>query len=159
MIYLIDGYNLIGAWHSVQLRDPDKEKKMVFFLQRAMRLGDTAVLYFDGRRRFDTLGSRETHGAVSVIFTPEGLSADVVIQRAMGEYRQKKSVQIVSSDREVQSAARELRLGAMSSDVFIKMLYATFNGDVAESKPEAMSSQEFQYWESCFQRKGNLCYE
>lgn len=153
MIYLIDGYNLIGAWHSVHLRDPEKEKKMVFFLQRSLRAADSATLYFDGRRRFDTLGGRETHGAISVVYTPTGISADAVIQHVMGGYKQKKSVQIVSSDREIQKTARELRLTCIPSDVFMKVLYAGFHGEDADVKPEAMSSQEFCYWESCFQKK------
>ncbi len=153
MIYLIDGYNLIGAWHSVQLRDPEKEKKMILFLQRSLRSEDSVTLYFDGRRMFDTLGGREAYGAVSVVYTPTGVSADAVIQHVMGSYKQKKSVQIVSSDREIQKTARELRLTCIPSDVFMKVLYAGFHGDDADVKPDAMSSQEFSYWESCFQKK------
>jgi predicted RNA-binding protein with PIN domain len=153
MIYLIDGYNLIGSWHHVALKDKDKEKKMVFFLQKSLRDQDSALLYFDGRRAFDTLGGRETCGCVSVIYTPLGISADAAIQRAMGSYKQKKSVQIVSSDREIQKSAKELRLTCVPSDVFMKVLYAGFHGEEQDSKPEAMTSMEFRYWETCFQEK------
>lgn len=153
MIYLIDGYNLIGAWHHVELKDTDKEKKIVFFLQKSLRSQDSAVLYFDGRRAFDTLGGRETCGCVSVVYTPMGISADAALQRVMGSYKQKKSVQIVSSDREIQRSARESRLAYMDSDVFMKVLYAGFHGEDHEAKPEGMSAMEFHYWETCFQKK------
>jgi len=153
MIYVIDGYNLIGAWHHVELRDADKEKKLAFFIQRSLRPQDTAILYFDGRRAFDTLGGRETCGAVSVVYTPMGISADAAIQRAMGTYKQKKSVQIVSSDREIQRSAKELRLACVASDVFMQVLYAGFHGEDQDVKPDDMTAMEFRYWERCFQQK------
>lgn len=150
MIYLIDGYNLIGAWHHVQLRDSEKERKLASFLRQSLRARDSAVLYFDGRRLLDTLGERESCGAISIVYTPAGISADEAIQRAMTSYQQKKSVQIVSSDREIQKTAKSLRLVCVGSDIFMKMLYASFHAGEGDVKPEEMSSLEFGYWESCF---------
>jgi predicted RNA-binding protein with PIN domain len=153
MIYLIDGYNLIGAWHQVSLKDADKEKRLAMFVRRSLGDRDTAVLYFDGRRAFDTLGGRERCGAVSVVYTPMGISADVAIQHAMTSYKQKKAVQVVSSDREIQAAARSLRLLCVSSDVFMRVLYAGFHGEDVDVKPDGMSSMEFRYWETCFRKE------
>lgn len=153
MMYLVDGYNVIGAWHHVHLRDPAKESKMVACVLRGLSSSDQAVVYFDGRRSLDTLGARETHGRVSVVYTPAGFSADVCLQRDMSRCVQKNKLRLVTSDKELLLYARSLRIACVSSDAFLRALYQQPDEE-GLSKPESMSDLEMGYWERCFQQEG-----
>lgn len=154
MRYLIDGYNVIGASHHVDFTDKDKEEKLTRLLCRFLRSRDSAVLYFDGRRLWDTLGGREQRGAVLIRYTPSGISADAAIRTDMQKATcGKKGLCIVSSDREIQAAARQCRIAYMPSDGFIRQLYAAADDGSEHAKPNTVSDLEFKYWQSCFQQR------
>ncbi len=109
MHIIVDGYNLIRQWPELAMLDrADLELGREALLgelqayQRARRHRITVV--FDGRERACTTATAPRAGGVGVRFSRQGETADEVIARLAAEAG--AGAVVVSSDREVQAAAR-----------------------------------------------------
>ena len=121
MPYLIDGHNLIPKV-GLRLDSPDDEMELVAILGEFARLKRQQVeVYFDGAPiGYD--GTRKL-GTVRAHFIRLGQSADSAIRARLN--RMEKDARnwiVVSSDREVQSAARVAHAQFISSEEFVKSL-------------------------------------
>lgn len=148
-MYLIDGHNLIPHVAGLSLRDLDDEQRLLERLAAfCRRTRCRAEVYFDGApptqaRRF-SLGGRLT-----VIFVRRGRTADAAIHarlRRLG--RAARNVIVVSSDREVQAAARSYGAQVIDSATFARRMRAVEGAPAHEEaeKPAAVPPDEVEEW-------------
>jgi len=153
MPYLVDGHNLIPKV-GLHLNSPDDEMELVAILKEFARLKRQQVeVYFDGA----PIGQAGTRmlGTVRAHFVPLGQTADSAIRSRLKKMeKDAKNWIIVSSDHEVQNAARVVRAQVVTSDEFVKMLRAATNSaPKANTENKKLSAQEVDEWLKLFREK------
>ncbi len=121
MPYLIDGHNLIPKL-GIRLDSAEDELELAAVLQEfTRRQRRDAEVYFDGA---PPGGRRERRfGRVTAHFVPAGSTADAAIKaRVRGLAGAARNWIVVSSDREVQNAARAARTRSVSSEEFARTI-------------------------------------
>ena len=153
MPYLVDGHNLIPKV-GLHLNSPDDEMELVAILKEFARLKRQQVeVYFDGAP-IGQAGTRKL-GTVRAHFVPLGQTADSAIRSRLKKMeKDAKNWIIVSSDHEVQNAARAVRAQVVTSDEFVKMLRAATNSaPKANTENKKLSAQEVDEWLKLFREK------
>jgi predicted RNA-binding protein with PIN domain len=153
MPYLIDGHNLIPKV-GLRLDSPDDEMELVAILQEFARLKRQQVeVYFDGAP-VGQAGTRKL-GTVKAHFVRLGQTADNAIRaRLIKMEKTAKNWTVVSSDREVQSAARLAHAQFITSEEFVKMIKRAINSaPKANTDNKKISSQEVDEWLKIFREK------
>lgn len=153
MPYLVDGHNLIPKV-GLHLNSPDDEMELVAILKEFARLKRQQVeVYFDGAP-IGQAGTRKL-GTVRAHFVPLGQTADSAIRSRLNRMeKDAKNWIIVSSDHEVQNAARVVRAQVVTSDEFVKMLRAATNSaPKASTENKKLSAQEVDEWLKLFREK------
>jgi predicted RNA-binding protein with PIN domain len=158
MPYLIDGHNLIPKL-GLHLDSPDDELDLITVLQEFSRLSRyKCEVFFDGAPAGQT-GSKK-YGTVTAHFVRLGTTADSAIKARLKKLdRAARNWTVVSSDHEVQSAARAAHADVASSEAFarqLKKLNAHFEGNALAGKPGSgaeLSSQEVDDWLKLFGRR------
>ena len=153
MPYLIDGHNLIPKV-GLHLNSPDDEMELVAILKEFARLKRQQVeVYFDGAP-IGQAGTRKL-GTVRAHFVPLGQTADSAIRSRLKKMeKDAKNWIIVSSDHEVQNAARVVRAQVVTSEEFVKMLRAATNSaPKANTENKKLSAQEVDEWLKLFREK------
>ena len=150
MPYLIDGHNLIPKL-GLRLDSPDDEMELVAILQEFSRLKRQQVeVYFDGA----PLGQAGTRslGTVRAHFVRLGQSADNAIRARLTKLaKSAKNWIVVSSDREVQGAARVNQAQYISSEEFARTLRDVGNSaPKTNSNEKKLSAQEIEDWLKIF---------
>ncbi len=148
---IIDGHNLVPHIPGLSLSDLEDENKLVKILQEYARLKRKSIeVYFDqapaGQHR------SEQNGLVKAVYVPREITADQAIMDRLRKLKNRaRNVIVVSSDRQVQKAARAAHASVISSGDFSKdwqMLLA----DEPELDPRSrlLSSDEVEMWEDIF---------
>ena len=153
MPYLVDGHNLIPKV-GLHLNSPDDEMELVAILKEFARLKRQQVeVYFDGAP-IGQAGTRKL-GTIRAHFVPLGQTADSAIRSRLKKMeKDAKNWIIVSSDHEVQNAARVVRAQVVTSDEFVKMLRAATNSaPKANTENKKLSAQEVDEWLKLFREK------
>ncbi len=151
MPFIIDGHNLIAALPDLDLSDPDDERKLVEILQGfCSRSNRRATVYFDR----GVPGGEPTikSGRVNVRFVPLPRTADDAIRDHLLKLgKEAPNWTVVSSDREVISAAGRAGAVVLHSDAFGQMISTSTNTSVQSEKPMgAMSDEDLAEWEKLF---------
>jgi uncharacterized protein len=153
MPYIIDGHNLIPKLHGLELSDIDDEHKLVEVLvEFCRRKRKQAEVYFDNA----PAGSARTQkfGAVTTRFVRQGLTADAAIRSRLERMgKAARTWTVVSSDLEVQSAARGARAHFLSAEAFAELLHQARQEHPPERGREALeglSPDEVQDWMELF---------
>lgn len=147
MPYLIDGHNLIPKVPGLSLQTADDEIALVERLQRyGQRAGKKMEVYFDNAP--PGYSGRRKYGSVSAIFVRAGETADDRIRRRLsGLGREAKNWSVVSSDREVQAAARAAGAQVIPSEEFAAWLaHPTPSTKTARDAEELLSPDEIAAW-------------
>jgi predicted RNA-binding protein with PIN domain len=153
MPYLVDGHNLIPKV-GLRLDSPDDELELIAILQVFARLKRQQVeVYFDGAP-IGQSGTRRL-GTIRAHFVQLGRTADDAIRaRLIRMEKEARNWIVVSSDREVQSAARANRAQFVSAEEFVKILRETQD---STPKPDAndkkLSAAEVDEWLKIFSNK------
>lgn len=154
MPYLIDGHNLIPKV-GLRLDSPDDEMELVAILQEFARLKRQQVeVYFDGAPiGYD--GPRKL-GTVRAHFVKLGQTADNAIRARLNNMaKDARNWIVVSSDREVQSAARVVHAQVVSSEEFVKILrVAVSSAPKTSTVDKKLSPAEVDEWLNIFREKG-----
>ena len=155
MPYLIDGHNLIPK-AGLRLDSPDDEMELVGILREFARLKRQQVeVYFDGA----PIGHAGTKrlGTIRAHFVKLGQTADDAIRSRLNKMgREAKNWTVVSSDREVQSAARVSQAKYLSSEEFVKILRITSSATPnAEPLGKKLTSAEVDEWLKLFRDNEN----
>lgn len=158
MAYLIDGHNLIPHVPDLHLEDIDDEQALIELLQGFCRHSRKSVeVYFDnapagqaGKRRF---------GMVTAVFVRQGRTADDAIRQRLEQLKGRASEFIVvSSDHQVQNAARVARADVIPSPAFARQM-KTIQQDAAnrtaEKQPPDLTDAEIDEWLQIFNNRRN----
>jgi predicted RNA-binding protein with PIN domain len=156
MIWLIDGHNLIGKMPGLRLDDPDDERKLLYqlhlFAQRARRrltvVFDPGLLYVPPHK--------SPYADVKVHYARAGQTADRVILNMLRAAARPREITVVTSDRGLGNAARDLGAQVLSSEEFLAgMQPAPTAEDEAEDAARAdvhLSAGEVEAWLEEFRR-------
>ena len=149
MPYIIDGHNLIGKIPGLQLDDLDDEKDLIQLLQDfCTQSGKEAEVYFD--RSASGHARASVHGRVTARFVRSDETADQAIARHLKRLgKAAANWTVVSSDHEVQIAAKRARARLITSEEFSRELAASPTGGDSGEKPE-MGTDEVDEWLDLF---------
>ncbi len=155
MPYLIDGHNLIPKV-GLRLDSPDDEMELVAILQEFARLKRQQVeVYFDGAPiGYD--GARSI-GTIRAHFVRLGQTADNAIRARLNRMaKDARNWIVVSSDREVQNAARVVHAQHISAEEFVKSLREAHNSvPKTNTDDKKISPAEVDEWLKIFCEKKN----
>jgi uncharacterized protein len=153
MVILIDGHNLIPHVPGMSLTDPDDEDRLVQVLQEYCRARRRSVeVYFD-RAPINQAGGRR-FGQVKAVFVRDGITADEAIMARLSTLgRKARNAQVVSSDRQVQQAARAAHARVISSQEFSVDLQSLMTEEPSlDPRNRLLSEDELTAWEALFRR-------
>jgi predicted RNA-binding protein with PIN domain len=152
MPYLIDGHNLIPKL-GLRLDSPDDEMELVGIIQEFSRLSRREVqVYFDGAPAGEARTQR--FGLVTAHFIRLGSTADAAIKAQLNRLgRAARNWTIVTSDREVQNAARAVHATVLSSDEFARRLKQLRRASDRPSGDMQLSPDEIVEWLNLFNKK------
>lgn len=100
---LVDGYNVINAWKELKaiMSDSleDARHMLIGMLHDfAAYSGSKIIVVFDAHYTKGGIEKHEKHGNIDIIYTKEGESADVYIERNVVELSKKALVAVITSD-------------------------------------------------------------
>jgi predicted RNA-binding protein with PIN domain len=161
MPYLIDGHNLIPKIPGLALQAIDDEIQLITLLQEFCRkTRKQAEVYFDNLPAGQP--KARNYGNVIARFVRQGRTADAAIQARLSKLGPAaRNWTVVSSDREVQAAARAARARVMRSETFAQKLVQTLDKTGVQSPREegTLSTEEVDEWLDLFgsqEEKGDL---
>ncbi len=149
MPYIIDGHNLIPNIPGIQLDDLEDEKQLIEILQEFCRLNRKDVtVYFD--RAATGHANAKSFGRLTARFVRADITADEAIMRHLKRLgNEARNWTVVSSDHEVQNAAKRSQARILSSQEFADQLKSTpsekTSGDTAK-----LSDAEVEDWLTLF---------
>jgi predicted RNA-binding protein with PIN domain len=154
MIYLIDGYNLIGSTTHILLSDTNKEKKLIDYVnQKLAQQKSKAIIVFDGKNPIEIYGSVYEKIKCKVVFTNPDETADDYIIRYLNNEKNKSSLTMVSSDKQLVVFARQLRIASLTSPGFLNKLSKYQSQNQVIKRDDPMQKRELSYWLSVFKSK------
>jgi hypothetical protein len=155
MVILIDGHNLIPKVPGISLSDPNDEDELVRLLQQYCRLRRLTVEVFFDRAPVGRAGAQQA-GQVKAVYVREGVTADEAIMarlRALG--KRARNVRVVSSDRQVQQAARGVHAAVITSEAFAQEIENLISEEPElDPRNRLLTDTEVSDWEALF-RKGH----
>ncbi|MFQ5342516.1 MAG: NYN domain-containing protein [Anaerolineae bacterium] len=153
MKYLIDGHNLIARLPDLSLADPDDEIELIRLLARWRwrHKSPPVTVVFDPGDVAVYGGHRTQQSGIAVQYAPFGSDADAVLIRLIRARRQPAQLAVVTSDREIQAAARQAGARTISAEEFAGELTppAAAQDDIPRDKP--LSPDEVKAWLDIFQ--------
>jgi uncharacterized protein len=156
MPYLIDGHNLIPKIAGLSLQDIDDEIRLIQYLQEFCQKTRKKVdVYFDNAA--PGASRTQKYGMVTAHYIRQGRTADQAIINNL--YRIGRAAQtwtVVSSDRQVQAAARAAQARILSAEEFSAVIHnnAADKSTEVESTVETMlSPREVEEWIQIFKKK------
>jgi len=154
---MIDGHNLIPHIPNISLQDPDDEERLIeLLIAFCSKVNKRATVYFDrGARGWQ---DPMLMGGVTARFIAAPRNADQAISSHLRNLRgEARNWTVVSSDREVQRAAKSAGSRILSSREFAHLLHPA--APRIEEEPEKPSGpdseEEIAFWEKLFQRKSS----
>jgi predicted RNA-binding protein with PIN domain len=153
MPYLIDGHNLIPKL-GLKLSNPNDELELAYTLQEFARLRRQQIeVYFDGAPPASARTGKV--GTVTLHFISRQSSADSAIRARLNHMgKSAKNWTVVSSDREVQSAAKVNGAKFIFSEEFVGLLRTALTSSVKTSVDDRkLSNQEVEEWLKLFEDK------
>jgi predicted RNA-binding protein with PIN domain len=158
MNYIIDGHNLIAKIPGLSLSMPDDEERLVELLNRfGQERRHKLEVYFDGAPPGQAGG--RNYGRVRAYFVAASLTADEAIRRRLVKLgRSAASWVVVSSDRAVQSVAREVHAKVMRAEEFSTLVQTTLQARLAsayDASDQPLSEEEVSEWLAIFRARGN----
>lgn len=150
---IIDGHNLIPKLPGFSLRAVDDEIQLIELLQEYCRRARKHVeVYFDNAPPGQSRA--KNYGSVTAHFVRQGQTADQAIRNKLSRLGGKaRNWTVVSSDREVQSAARAARARVMSAEAFagrITEVLAQEEGRGEMQDERSLNPEELQDWLKLF---------
>lgn len=122
---IVDGYNVVFAWDFLsEIAESDLDHardKLIDILKNYAAYTKTDVtVVFDGYRVPSNAGSETSEGGVTVIYTPQGQTADACMEKLMHGPGPDRTLRVVTSDRLVQLAAIHSGVFRLSAREFLE---------------------------------------
>lgn len=120
---IIDGYNIIFAWDELKaLAKPDLNAACTALMDllanyRGYRRCELIVV-FDGYKAKNSSGQRFDYHGIGVVYTKEGETADMYIEKLVHEIGKNEQVRVVTSDNLIQISALRAGVFRMSASEF-----------------------------------------
>ena len=113
---IVDGYNVIFAWDSLKAlaeKSIDAARARLIDIMASYRgfTKSEVVLVFDAYRVPGGQGAKYNDAKIHIVYTKEGETADMYIERLVGEIGKNESVRVVTSDALIRLSA--LRTGVL----------------------------------------------
>jgi len=158
MPYIIDGHNLIPKIQGLSLQDIDDEMQLVEMLQDFCRSrGRKVEVYFDNAPPGQL--KVQKFGHVTAFFVRAGITADMAIKQKLRRLgNEARNWSVVSSDREVQSAARAARATVIPTQAFAGQLLQSVEQtptSADSSDDPTLSTEEVEDWLKLFGENDN----
>ncbi len=152
MPYIIDGHNLIPAISGIALDDLEDEKQLIQILQVfCQKSGKEVTVYFD--RAASGHANARSFGRLTARFVRADITADEAIMKHLNRLgREARNWTVVSSDHEVQDAAKRSQARVISSQDFAIQL-KTYTNDKKSGEPPKLSESEVDEWLSIFKEE------
>lgn len=156
MPYLIDGHNLIPKIPGLSLSAVDDEIQLIGLLRPfCLKHRKKAEVFFDQAPAGEA--RQQNVGLVTAYFIRQGRTADDAIRSRLVKLgRNARNWTVVSSDRAVQAAAREVHAQVLTSESFAQELLHEVRNAAGGSRPgeaEPISDEEVEYWLNRFNPK------
>ncbi|RPI88441.1 MAG: hypothetical protein EHM41_01395 [Chloroflexi bacterium] len=157
MNYLIDGHNLIPQIPDLSLEAIDDEKDLIFLLQEFCRVRpkNKIHVYFDKAPAGMPLA--RSFGSVTAHFVRSNRTADEAIAAKIHKLgKEARNWTVVSSDRQVQTAAKSRGAIVLSSETFSNELINTIRPQPHKKQQHdiEISPEEVDEWLKIFRKKG-----
>ena len=154
MPYLIDGHNLVPHLPGLSLRLVDDEMRLVEWLQVFCQKKRRDVEVFFDQAPPGFLPKRK-FGRITAHFVRQGSTADAAIQlRLLGLGKSARNYSVVSSDRQVQNAARWAHATVISAEDFAReLIELSMEAPAGRQTDALLSTEELAYWEDLFKGK------
>lgn len=157
MDYLIDGHNLIPRIPDLSLEAIDDEKDLIFLLQEFCRVRpkNKIHVYFD--KAPPGMPPARSYGPVTAYFVRSNRTADEAIVAKLHKLgKEARNWIVVSSDRQIQAAAKSRGAVVMASETFSNELINTIRTQPHKKKEQddEMSPEEVDEWLKFFRKKG-----
>jgi predicted RNA-binding protein with PIN domain len=152
MPVLVDGYNLLHATREYEeAADWGRQQLCRLLIEWAQRKREEVVVVFDGVAPRGALGEQLHGKGIGVIYSGAGRSADALIAQMIEASSAPRRLLVVSSDRQVQRAARRRRCRHVGSPVFftgVVRALSTRRASAAEpaEKREGTAPQDVDRW-------------
>ncbi len=132
---IVDGYNMIFSWEELRESGGDLDAARLRLMEllsnyRAFK-GSELVLVFDAYKVRGGGGERFDHHGIHVLYTREGETGDMYIERLASEIGKNYNVRVASSDSLIQlSALRSglLRMSAAELESDVRSVYERIRG-------------------------------
>ncbi len=163
---LIDGYNLIRQ--SDQLAAQERRGGLEVGRSALIRMlaayraatGDRVAVIFDGDDGVGFVSGAGRQQGIEVVFSRPPESADDVMIGRIGRVHGKKAMLVVSSDREIQRAARRNRVAVMKSEAFEEeMARRVLEGPQKSVQEQTVDVGDVAYWERMFRTEKGMFEE
>ncbi len=156
MNYIIDGHNLIAKIPGLSLSMPDDEQRLIELLNRYDQESRHKLeVYFDGA--LPGQAGVRNYGRVRAHFVPASQTADEAIRRRLERLgKSTANWVVVSSDREVQTAAREVHAKVLRAEEFSRLLQTSLQARIASArntKDRPLSEDEVSEWLAIFKAR------
>jgi predicted RNA-binding protein with PIN domain len=154
MPYLVDGHNLIPKLPGLSLSAIDDELDLIERLRTFCQQKRKDVEVFFDQAPPGAAALRR-YGRVKAHFVRQGSTADAAIMSRLQQLRGSAfNYTVVSSDHQVQAAARAARAKVITSEAFASQLMALPQGRSTSLPGESiLSAEEIEYWEIQFKRR------
>ena len=149
MPYIIDGHNLIPAISGIALDDLEDEKQLIQILQKfCQKNGKDVTVYFD--RAASGHANAQSFGRLTARFVRADITADEAIMKHLRRLgREARNWTVVSSDHEVQNAAKRSQARVLSSQYFAIQLN-NYSNDTKSGESPKLSKSEVEDWLTLF---------
>jgi uncharacterized protein len=152
MPYLIDGHNLIPHVPGLTLQDMDDEMQLIELLQDYCRESRKQVEVFFDSAPPGQLQVR-SYGCVMARFIRQGETADQAISRKLSYLgKDARNWTVVSSDRQVQAAAKAARATILTAEAFVHQVFNTLGETSSQSDDSdfSLDAKELDEWKGIF---------
>jgi len=155
LAYLIDGNNFLGFASDSDSSSRKKSSLISRLLQLIRVRGSRVHLVFDGPPDPSLSNFDEFHGRrLRVFYPPLGQTADDVILRILDKHSDRRTLTVVSSDREIKDNARNRGAKVQTCAQFNRTLREAgrlfLELDAEEKKTVKLSSLEVTQWMDLF---------
>jgi hypothetical protein len=149
MLVLIDGHNLIAKIPDISLNEADDEEKLILKIrQYRAKTGRRVHLIFDSGGEYKP-ASKQTRGGITIQYAPHGKTADELIVSCLQKSKHPQQILVVTSDRRVQSKAKQVRAKVISSTDFAAELPPSFETTTGVANIK-LSEDEIEEWLNLF---------
>jgi predicted RNA-binding protein with PIN domain len=100
---IVDGYNVLSGWPELALLKSQslehaRDKLVEYLANYKAYTGIHIIVVFDGRYVKGSSGSRSSAGGIEIVFSREGETADLVIERLVSLWPPNQLVAVATSD-------------------------------------------------------------